>query len=247
MAVLSKGPIEDLYRHIRNYIQLNTTSDSLQSHSNPEYIANSVMSFFMELFPLAYHHLAQIADKDFTQSYKECLKKSMDTISPFGDTPKQVAKALSKSLEATRMLLEAFRIGTEVLNTTDSILMDENTKGNTQCHDALLRMTYCPKCQGLWKKEAKPCSGYCLNVLRGCLTKYVAELDLPWNGYVEGIESLLNAMKKPDNEAGVNVDFVIKHLENDISTAIMTYMAASKNIDSKVSVFLLEITTSWTY
>nr|CAI5864407.1 unnamed protein product [Callosobruchus analis] len=182
---VSRRPIEQLYRQIRNYIQLNM-SDPIQPHSNsnPEQIANSVTSFFTELFPLAYHHLAQIANKDFTQSYKECLKKSMDTISPFGDTPKQLAKALSKSLEATRMLLEAFKIGTEVLNTTDSILMDENSKGNTQCHDALLKMTYCPKCQGLWKKEPKPCSGYCLNVLRGCLTKYVAELDLPWNGYV---------------------------------------------------------------
>ncbi|KAG5890329.1 hypothetical protein JTB14_001990 [Gonioctena quinquepunctata] len=231
MAVLSREPIETLYREIMNYVIINSTE--AKPTVSPEEIFSSVTLFFTELFPLAYHHSADISTKDFTLNYKECLKKSIDNISPFGDIPKQVAQSLSKSLEATRLLLQAFRIGSEVLNTTDSFLIGENGAGNSECHDALVKMTYCPKCQGLWK-HTKPCSGYCLNVLRGCITKYVAELDMPWNSYVEGVENLLNAMRKANNDAGVNVDVVIRNLDTRISAAIMYYMQRTKDIDDRV-------------
>ncbi|XP_074041639.1 division abnormally delayed protein isoform X2 [Leptinotarsa decemlineata] len=231
MAVLSRKPIENLYREIMNYVVIDSTE--AKPAVSPEEIVASVTSFFTELFPLAYHHSADISNKDFTLNYKACLKKSIDFISPFGDIPKQLAQSLSKSLEATQLLLQAFRIGTEVLNTTDTLLIDEHSAGNSECHTALLKMTYCPKCMGL-RKNTKPCSGYCLNVLRGCITKYVAELDLPWNGYVEGIESLLNAMKKSNNDAGINADAVIRNLDTKISDAIMHYMANTKDIDDRV-------------
>ncbi|CAG9859545.1 unnamed protein product [Phyllotreta striolata] len=231
MASLSQEPIEFLYRDIRNYITINSTD--AKPLMTPEDIENSVNFFFTELFPLAYHHSADIADKDFTLNYKLCLKKSMESISPFGEVPKQIAQSLSKSLETTRLLLQAFRIGAEVLNTTDSLLIDEHSSDNSECHGALLKMIYCPKCLGLYK-HAKPCSGYCLNVLRGCIAKYVAELDLPWNGYVEGIESLVNAMKKSTNDADINVDAAIRNLDNKISTGIMRYMEKGKDIDVRV-------------
>lgn len=234
---ISREPVEELYRDIRNYITINSTDGKLIL-ATPEIMVESVNSFFRELFPLAYHHSADIsATKDFTISYKECLKKSIEIISPFGEFPKEIAQSLSKSLEATSLLLQAFRIGSEVLNTTDTLLIDEHGMGNPQCHDALVRMTYCPKCQGL-TKHTKPCSGYCLNVLRGCITKYVSELDLPWNGYVEGIESLLNAIKRSNNDAGVNIDTIIKDLDNKISQSIMHNMGKQKEIDVKVSVIL---------
>ncbi|CAG9814470.1 unnamed protein product [Phaedon cochleariae] len=223
MSVLSRQPIEKLYQVVLDYVKID-------SSLTPEEIVASVTLFFTELFPLAYHHSADISDKDFARDYKECLRKSIEIISPFGDIPKQVAQSLSKSLEATRLLLQAFRIGSEVLNTTDSLLIEENGSSNSECHGALVKMTYCPKCSG-GHKHAKPCSGYCLNVLRGCLSKYVAELDLPWNGYVEGIESLLSAVKRGGNEAGVNADAVIRNLDTKISAAIMHYMEKGKDID----------------
>lgn len=233
MAVLSREPIENLYRDIRNYINVNTSMQEKPT-STPEKIGASVTLFFTELFPLAYHHSADISNKDFTMEYKECLKKSIETISPFGDIPKQIAQSLSKSLEATRMLLQALHTGTEVLNTTDTLLIDERGSSNGECHNALVRMTYCPKCLGM-TKHTKPCSGYCLNVLRGCIAKYVAELDSPWNGYVEGIENLLGAMRRSNNDAGVNADVVIRNLDTKISAAIMHYMEKGKDIDARVS------------
>ncbi|KAJ8950085.1 hypothetical protein NQ318_017810 [Aromia moschata] len=233
MAVLSRERIEDLYRDIREYVRANSTS--AKPTSSPEEVVASVMAFFTDLFPLAYHHSADISNKDFTLDYKECLKKSFETISPFGDIPAQISQSLSKSLEATRLLLQAFRVGAEVLNTTDTLLIDEGGAEHSECHDSLVKMTYCPRCLGM-AGHAKPCSGYCLNVLRGCIAKYVAELDPPWNGYVEGVESLLIAMKRGNNDAGVNADVVIRNLDTKISAAIMHYMEKGKDIDARYSV-----------
>lgn len=137
-------------------------------------------------------------------------------------------------MEATRLLLQAFTVGIEVLNSTDHLLSEEGGKSNLACHDALLKMSYCPKCLGL-TGNTKPCSGYCLNVLRGCLTKYVAELDSPWNAYVEAVERLVIAVKQHNNEVGVNADLVIRGLETRISEAIMHAMEKGHEIDVRVS------------
>lgn len=214
------------------YVQINTTQNSY-STSNVD-IIDSVNKFFTDLFPLVYHHIGSLT-KDFSVEYKHCLKQHITDIQPFGDKPRQISQSLSKSLEATRLLLQAFDIGVEVLNATGSLIAEENGKNNAQCHDALLKMNYCPKCLG-FKMRAKPCTGYCLNVMRGCLTKYVAELDSPWNGYVEGIEHLVTAMKQHNNEAGVNAGAVIKDLDTRISEAIMHAMEKGTEIDSRVSV-----------
>jgi len=122
-------------------------------------------------------------------------------------------------------------LGTEVLSSSRSLIIEEH-KTNSKCHEALMKMTHCPKCDGL--SHAKPCGGYCLNVMRGCLTKYVAELDSPWNGYVEGVERLVTAMKQTNNEDGVNVDAVLRSLEGRISDAIMYIMNYKQAISTKV-------------
>lgn len=231
MSILSKEPISMLYRDILQYIQLNS-SQNLLSTTDVD-VKTSVTHFFTELFPLVYHQIAKALAPDFSPDYKVCLKRIVKEIQPFGDIPRQLSQSLTKSLEATRLLLQAFDIGIEVLNTTDTLLTEDGGKGNVECHHALMKMTYCPKCLGLVGKE-KPCSGYCLNVLRGCLTKYVAELDSPWNSYVEAIERLVIAIKQHNNEVGVNVDLVIRGLDTRISEAIMYAMEKEHEIDVRV-------------
>lgn len=231
MAELSTKPIEILYRDIRDYVKIDPSDQ--KPTKTPSDIVASVNQFFTELFPLAYHQQTGLSSGDFTPRYKQCLKDNMDVIAPFSDFPKQVSDSLSKSLETTRLLLEALGIGMEVLNTTHALIIDEHATTNSECHTALLKMTYCPKCLAL-PKHNRPCSDYCLNVMRGCLNKYVAELDLPWNVYVEGIENLINAVKKNSNEGGTNVDIAIKNLDVQISSAIMYSMEKIKEIDSRV-------------
>ncbi|KAH1013512.1 hypothetical protein HUJ04_002496 [Dendroctonus ponderosae] len=226
---VSKEPIERLYQDIRDYIIIDP-ADQKPTKSAQD-VKDSVNSFFAYLFPLAYHQQADTATGDFTPKYKQCLEDNMDIIMPFGDFPSEMVESLSKSLEATRLLLQAFSIGIEVLNTTDALIIDEQSATSTECHAALLKMTYCSKCLGY--RFSKPCSGYCLNVLRGCISKYVAELDLPWNSYVEGIENLVNAMKRTSNNAGVNVDLAIRNLGTQISSAIMYCMEKIVEVDKK--------------
>lgn len=154
--------------------------------------------------------------------------KSAEIIAPFGDIPVELGRALTSTIKPTRMLLQALEVGLEALNTTDGLLGDESAKSNAGCHDALLRMHYCPKCRGMAK--VKPCAGYCLNVLRGCLSKYVVELDAPWNGFVEGVESLIHGMKQTES-----VDAVIRSVDGKISEALMRALQKGKDIDMKVS------------
>ncbi|XP_045472545.1 division abnormally delayed protein [Harmonia axyridis] len=236
MSVYSKAPIESFYSDIRKALMVNITNGEIILPNLD--IQNSAATFFTDLFPLVYLHTLSNTEtlKDFSLDYKSCLKESTKDILPFGDIPKQIAQTLAKSLDATQILFQAFAVGLEVLNVTDVVLVNENGRNNGQCHDALVKLTYCPRCLGL-VKDVKPCSGYCLNVLRGCLTSYVAELDSPWNSYVESIEKLVNAMKHHNNEVGVNADGIIRELDNRISEAIMHAMTKGQEIDSKAKKF----------
>lgn len=222
-------PIRILYSDARRYIQTNGTTFT----NPPVEIKASVIKFFLDIFPLVHHHNRH--PRDFNAVYKTCLKERIGEIQPFGDIPRQIAQSLSKSLEATRILLQSFSVGVEVLNATETLLTEEGS--DKECHEALLKMTYCPKCLG-FQKQAKPCSGYCLNVLRGCLTSHVTELDSPWNGYVEAMERLVIAAKQHNNEAGVNADSVIRALETRISEAIMYAMENEPELDNRVSLFI---------
>lgn len=229
-SVLSRDQINSLYSDIRNYVQINDSQDAFAT-TNID-IKHSVTRFFTEIFPLAYHHAANLTEY-FTFEYKMCLKQHFNEIQPFSDIPRQITQVLSKGLEAIRLLLQALDIGVEVLNASDTLIIEDNGKNNAECHDALMKMTYCPKCLG-FKEDSKPCSGYCLNVLRGCLTRYVSELESPWNGYVDGIEHLVTSMRQTNNEAGVNIDAVMRNLEVRISETILHIMQKKMEIINKV-------------
>ena len=50
-----------------------------------------------------------------------------------------------------------------------------------ECVRALTKMSNCPACQGL--PEVRPCSGYCINVMKGCLA-FHAELNESWGKFI---------------------------------------------------------------
>ncbi|XP_022901020.2 division abnormally delayed protein isoform X1 [Onthophagus taurus] len=224
---VAKDSISNFYQDIRNYIEIGNSDEVFEA--SPIDIKASVSTFFESLFPIAYKQALDL--RDLTFEYKSCLKKYYNELQPFGETPRQMGQTLSKSLESTRLLFQALEMGIGVLNSSDSF-MDETNKDNTECYDALLKMTYCPKCQGL--SSYKPCSGYCLNVLRGCLSHYVVELDAPWNSYVEGIERLMTSMKQFNNEAMVNAGMVIKLIDTKLPDAVMYLLKKIKDLDTRV-------------
>lgn len=105
MAVQSRDPISAFYVDIRRYIQLNSSRDAFSTTSID--IKSSVGRFFTDLFPLVYHHAVMNGTpKDFSFEYKSCLKKTTNDVQPLGDIPRQIAQALAKSLDATRLLLQ---------------------------------------------------------------------------------------------------------------------------------------------
>lgn len=260
MAILAREPIASLYSDLLGY--LNADKENHEKDYNKDSMSStatmmpsvtlvtadlnleeSVTTFFASLFPLVYHHAVNPHFRDFSTDYKSCLRATISEIQPFGDVPRQLAHGVAKTMEATRVLLQALNLGAEVLNSTDTLLMTDSIDGVggvggsqwSQCHTALLRMSYCPTCQGL-TRHVKPCSGYCLNVLRGCLTQHASELDLPWNGFVEATERLVVAVKGHDTTPGIvlNVEEVIRSLDTRISEAIMYAMENGPNLEKKV-------------
>lgn len=167
MAVLSRPSIKALYQAMVDYVSPSNTPDTLQQPLTRDMLQERFIEFFTKLFPIAYHNAVNPHqyEQDFTEKFKTCLYETMDEIQPFGDIPKQVAKSVSKSLEATRVLVQALTLGKTVLDRTDSVLFSGTSPQQEACYGALLRMTYCPRCQGIGP-SVRPCSGFCTNVMR---------------------------------------------------------------------------------
>ncbi|KAF3429936.1 hypothetical protein E2986_13814 [Frieseomelitta varia] len=167
MAVLSRPSIKALYQAMVDYVSASNTPDTLQQPLTRDMLQERFIEFFTKLFPIAYHKAVNPHqyEQDFTEKFKTCLYETMDEIQPFGDIPKQVAKSVSKSLEATRVLVQALTLGKTVLDRTDSVLFSGTSPQQEACYGALLRMTYCPRCQGIGP-SVRPCSGFCTNVMR---------------------------------------------------------------------------------
>ncbi|XP_053987511.1 division abnormally delayed protein [Hylaeus volcanicus] len=235
MAVLSKPSIKALYQAMVDYVSPSNTPDTLQQPLSRDMLQERFIEFFTKLFPIAYHNAVNPHqyEQDFTDKFKTCLYETMDEIQPFGDIPKQISKSVSKSLEATRVLVQALTLGKTVLDRTDSVLFSGTSPQQEACYGALLRMTYCPRCKGIGP-AVRPCSGFCTNVMRGCLTEPASELDLAWSGYVETVERLVVAVDGRNDPLGLNAEKAVRQLDTRISDAIMHAMENGPALEEKV-------------
>lgn len=149
-----------------------------------------VQRFFDALFPLVYNHLINPGLSDISASYAECVRSLSREVRPFGGAPSLLADQIARSGVSGKLLLQALHLGIEVINTTDHLQLSR------ECRRALLKMHYCPHCQGL--TQSKPCMGYCLNVMRGCLAS-MAEIDIHWREFVSSLEGLSARMHGPQD------------------------------------------------
>ncbi|NWS21305.1 GPC5 protein, partial [Pachyramphus minor] len=157
-----------------------------------------VNRFFDTLFPVVYNHVNNPGLTDISLEYAECLRMARRDIRPFGNIPKKAIGQMGRSLLSSRTFLQALNLGIEVINTTDHLHFSKD------CSRALLRMQYCPHCQGLML--SKPCMGYCLNIIRGCLAN-IAEIDLHWQGYIQSLEELSSTMSGTHDIGHVLLNF----------------------------------------
>lgn len=179
MADQAAGPVRELFTDISLFL--------LGSELNVE---DLVQRFFDALFPLVYNHLINPGLSDISQGYAECVRSSSRDVRPFGGAPGLLADQIARSGVSGKLLLQALHLGIEVINTTDHLQLSR------ECRRALLKMHYCPHCQGL--TQSKPCMGYCLNVMRGCLAS-MAEIDTHWREFVRSLEGLSARMHGPQD------------------------------------------------
>uniref|UniRef100_A0A8V0Z2B7 Glypican-3 n=1 Tax=Gallus gallus TaxID=9031 RepID=A0A8V0Z2B7_CHICK len=149
-------------------------------------VNDMINEFFDSLFPLVYSHLINPGFPDPSVEMTECLRAARRDLKAFGNYPKMMMTQVSKSLQATRVFLQALNLGIEVINTTDHLKLSK------ECGRALLKMWYCSHCQGLLL--AKPCAGYCGAVTYGCLAG-VGEIDRHWRDYISSLEGLTKGMR----------------------------------------------------
>ncbi|XP_031662921.1 glypican-5 isoform X1 [Oncorhynchus kisutch] len=144
----------------------------------------AITRFYDNLFPLVYVRLVN-PGMGAAGKRGECLRATRQDVNPFGPHPDTLAQELRRALGAGRALSLALAEGAKVMNATEHVSLTK------ECLRGLTKMQYCSHCRGL--TLIKPCMGYCLNVMRGCLAS-VAELDGPWRRYVAALEELTHAV-----------------------------------------------------
>lgn len=157
----------------------------LQGHSVN--IETSLQDFFDELFPHAYAWSINVGR--LNDNYMQCLRRQRSAISPFGHGDNVLSANLQNSLKVTRALLQSLKLGTEVLNTTEHMPL------SSRCKQVLTTMRYCPYCQGI--PYTRPCHGFCLNVMKGCLANFM-DLDIYWTEYVISVVDLIRKSMSSD-------------------------------------------------
>ncbi|XP_054706530.1 glypican-6-like [Uloborus diversus] len=175
-------------------------------------------SFFDRL----YRKMFQVLNSQysFNDLYMNCISQQMDELKPFGDVPKKLTVEVKRSFVATRTFVQALSIGRDVVKFVQEV-------GPTaECSRALMKMTYCPHCRGL--ADTKPCSNYCLNVMRGCLA-YHAELHLEWNNYINAMMMLASRL-----ESSFNIESVVDPIDIKISDAIMNFQENGQAVSQEL-------------
>ncbi|XP_053330175.1 glypican-3 [Spea bombifrons] len=147
-------------------------------------VNNMVDEFFDSLFPVLYGYYLNPGVQESVENL-ECLRLARRDTNAFGQYPKTIMTQVSKSLQASRVFLQALNLGIEVINTTDYL------KFNKECGRTLVKMWYCSHCQGIL--VAQPCGGYCGHVMRSCLAS-VVDIDPHWNEYIASVERLAKEM-----------------------------------------------------
>lgn len=148
-------------------IKSNDPSNWINKRSDMTNIDDTVETFFVNLFPIAYHKAVYSSKPgDFHVDYVNCLKhtyKDHKDLEPFGQVSKELSSKLKANLLAagdfTNGLLESAHVFSDI-NKIDVNVLSET------CQNQLLKMTYCPICNDLSRSNVRTCHSYCLNIMR---------------------------------------------------------------------------------
>lgn len=213
-----------------NIIVTNTNSNSNNGIRNLKSLEEALHKFFVNLFPVAYHQAVHLSKENYGElheDYNNCLKHTFDDLQPFGTIPKDIKRNLMQSIQTAQIFMSTLLQSAEVLSETNELYATHLT---TQCQKQLLKMSYCPSCNGMQKSQVKTCYSYCMNVLRGCSAQYAGVLDSPWSNVVDAIDNLVTSHIRSDN----GIVTTIKQLDTKLSEAIMRAMENGPELEKKV-------------
>ncbi|XP_047446194.1 glypican-5 isoform X2 [Mugil cephalus] len=187
LSSLLEGSYSAVSRQTLPHVNQLFSSLSLYLRGANVSVEAAVHQFFNNIFPLVYMRLINpgIEGSMMGNEMGDCLRMTRQDVNPFGPHPDVMAQKLAGALGAGRQLVLALEEGLEVMNVTQHASLSK------ECVKGLVKMVYCSHCRGL--TLIKPCVGYCLNVMRGCLAS-VSELDQPWRRYTSLLEQLTHGM-----------------------------------------------------
>jgi len=160
------------------------------------------------------------AQYKFDSRYLTCVSQTMKSLQPFGDVPQKLNQQLRRSFVATRTFNQALINGKYILNRIVKI------QPRDRCVRALTKMSSCPACEGF--TEIKPCSGYCVNVMKGCLA-YHTEFGRSWDKFLENLRELAARLNGP-----YDIEDVVDPIGVKISEAIMNFQRSGFDVSQKV-------------
>ncbi|KAM7400700.1 hypothetical protein PAMA_005074 [Pampus argenteus] len=188
LSSLFEGTYSTLSRNALPHVNQLFSSLSLYLRGANVSVDGAIQQFFNNLFPLVYTQLINPGIEGSMMVGSEmadCLRMIRQDVNPFGPHPAIMAQELAGAMGTGRHLSLALEEGLEVMDATGNFSLSR------ECVKGLVKMVYCSHCRGL--TLIKPCVGYCLNVMRGCLAS-VSELDQPWRRYTSLLEQLTHAM-----------------------------------------------------
>ncbi|XP_026868822.2 glypican-3 isoform X2 [Electrophorus electricus] len=182
-------------------------------------VDDMVTSFFSRLFPLTFRRL--LGNSAMAGISEDCLRGAWRQASAFGSYPKLMMTRLSRSLLSTRAFLQALNLGIEVVNTT------QHMRAGKDCGRALLRLWYCPHCQG--HLDARPCRALCVSTMTACLGG-AGDVQPHWRAYVEELGSLAAAMRGEQD-----IEAVVLRLHVIVRLALRHAVGAKSKVNAQVS------------
>ncbi|KAI6192389.1 Dally-like protein [Aphelenchoides bicaudatus] len=183
-------------------------------------VKNALATLFRKIFITEFSLMNPLRKVGDTERY--CMSRIQTQIRPFGNLPAKVASQLDRAFNLWKQVTQSLEKASIVLlNVADKLT------ASSECTSALVRLRECHLCSGV-SPEARPCLGFCLNVLRGCYAD-VAEIEPQWSDYIDSLQQLTARLKSASNPFTVMAPMPVQ-----ISEAIMMFQEKGHQLSNRI-------------